>query len=113
MIEPEKYRKPDGEPITWFMVDVTPNGWANPKHSGVIKERITPEEIVEMTNLIKEFIKLCPDNVALNKYFSKHGKQIRCEGMDPTLAFNVRRQLMTYIVEATGPHFWIESFRNK
>ena len=111
MIEPLPYRKVDAEPVTWFMANVTPDGWTGVQHSRRMGERLDPDEVLEFGKLVSELIKLCPDFGVLMKYFRKHGKQTRCEGMDPTLAFMVDKPKMTYMVETTGPNFWVEAYR--
>ncbi len=112
MIEPLPYRKPDSEPASWFMACITPDGWKDARTSGIIKQRLESDEIAEFTSVVKSLVKLFPDNQVFTKYCRKHGKQIRCEGMDPTLAFVIGGKLMTYIVEGTGPNFWIEAHHN-
>lgn len=112
MIEPLPYRELKSEPASWCMANITPDGWSEFKSSGIIKQRLTPDEIAEFTSVIKALVKLCPDNQAFVKYCQKHGKKIRHEGMDHTLAFVVGGKLMTYIVEGTGPNFWIEAHHN-
>ena len=111
MIEPLSYRKPKSEASSWCMANITPDGWKNAKTSGIIKQRLTSEEIAEFTSVVKSFVKLCPDNQTFMKYCRKYGKKLRQEGMDPTLAFVIEGKLMTYIVEGTGPNFWIEAHR--
>ena len=113
MIEPLPYRKPKSDVSSWCVANITPDGWQNTRTSGIIKQRLIPDEIAEFTSVIKALVKLCPDNQAFVKYCRKYGKQIRCEGMDPTLAFIIGGKLMTYIVEGTGPSLWIEAHRNK
>lgn len=113
MIEPLPYRKQDAEPITWFMANCTPDGWTGAQWSRRIGERVYPDEIAEFSKVVKEIIKICPDFDAIRKYFGKHGKPIRHEGMDPTLAFIIDSRLMVYVAEATGPNFWIEAYRKE
>ena len=113
MIEPLPYRKLDTDPASWCMASVTPDGWCNAKTSGVIKERLKPEEIAEFTSVVKALVKLCPENISFVKYFRKYGKKIRHVGADPTLAFIIGGKLMTYILEGTGPELFIEAHHNQ
>lgn len=113
MIEPLPYCEQKTEPVTWFLANVTPDGWKGVQHSRRMGEHLVPDEVAEFTKLVKEMIKLCPDFQDLIKYFRKHGRKIRSEGVDPTLAFLVDRPLMTYVVETTGPDFWIEAHRKE
>ena len=113
MIEPLPYRKQEGDPVTWFMANVSLDGWTGVKHSRRMGERLVPDEVAEFTKVVHEIIKLCPEFTALIKFFRKHGNQIRNEGIDPTLAFLIDRPHMTYVAETTGPNFWIEAYRKE
>ena len=114
MIEPLPYRKPKDEAASWCIANITPDGWTDFRSSGIVKacKTMTSDEISEFTSVVKALVKLFPDNLSFEKYCRKHGKKIRCEGMNPTLAFVVGGKLMTYIVEGTGPNFWIEAHHN-
>ena len=109
MFDPLPYREPEHEAISWVMAMATMDGWESARWSGVMEERLTPDMIAEFTKVTKELIKQCPEYMLLKKFFEKHGKQIRCEGADPTLAFCVSGKLLDYIMEATGPNLWIEA----
>lgn len=113
MIEPLPYRKPKTEADSWCIANITPDGWKQFRSSGIMKRRLSSEEIIEFTSVVKALVKLFPDNLTFIKYCQKNGKKIRQEGMDPTLAFVIGGKLMTYIVEGTGPNFWIEAHRKE
>lgn len=109
MFEPLKYKEPEREAISWVMAMATMDGWEGARWSGMMKERLTPDMVAEFTKITKELIKQCPEYTSLSKFFRKHGKQIRCDGADPTLAFAVSGNFLNYIMEATGPNLWIEA----
>ena len=113
MIEPIKYTKPETEPVSWFLSNVSLDGWTGVRWSGRIKQKLEPDEINEFIKVVHDLMKTCPEFNSLIKFFRKHGKQIRCEGMDPTLAFLIEKPLMTYVAETTGPNFWIEAHRKE
>ena len=113
MIEPIKYTKPETEPVSWFLSNVSLDGWTGVMWSGRHKDKLTPDEIAEFNKVVNELMKLCPEFTELIKYFKKHGTKIRCEGVDPTLAFLIEKPLMTYVAETTGPNFWIEAHRRE
>ena len=113
MIDPIAYHELESTPDTWFMANVSLDGWTGVRWSGRMNKHLEPDEITEFNKVVNEMIKQCPEFTALIKFFRKHGKQIRCEGMDPTLAFLVERPLMTYIIETTGPNLWIEAHRKE
>lgn len=112
MIEPLKYRRNTSEPIGKLMVNVTPDGWVDTQFIPSTR-RLLSAEISEETKVIHEMIKQCPTVIELRKYFNKHGKQIRSDGADPTMAFTVVRDVATYNFEATGPYLEVFSYRNK
>ena len=113
MIEPIKYIEQKTEPVTWFLANVSLDGWTGVRWSGRMNKRLDPDEIAEFNKVINEMMKTCPEFNSLIKFFRKHGTQIRCEGMDPTLAFLIEKPLMTYIAETTGPNLWIEAHRRE
>lgn len=113
MIEPIKYAEQKSEPVTWFMANVSPDGWMGVRWSGRVKQNLDTDEIAEFIKVVHEMMKQCPEFTSLLKYFRKYGKQIRCEGMDSTLAFLIDRPHMTYVAETTGPNFWIEAHRKE
>ena len=113
MIEPIPYREQKTDPVTWFMANCSLDGWNGAQWSRKISERLASDEILEFSKVVNEILKLCPEYNTLRKYFRKHGKQIRCDGMDPTLAFLIDRPLMTYMAETTGPNFWIQGHRKE
>lgn len=112
MIEPLPYRQLD-HPVSWVMANVTLDGWTEAKWSGRSKDKLTPNEMAEFYKVSMEIIKVLPEFTALQKYMKKHGRQIRSEGIDPTLAFMIDRPLLIYMVEATGPNVWIEAYRKE
>ena len=111
MIEPLRYRRNTGANIGKLMVNITPDGWNDVRFiPGTI--RLPSDCISEEQKLVNELVKLFPTIVELRKYFGKHGKQLRCEGADPTLAFTVEKEHATYNLEATGPYLEIVSYPN-
>ena len=113
VIEPTSYVEQKTEPVTWFLANVSLDGWTGVRWSGRIMQKLSPDEINEFTKVVYDLMKLCPEFNSLIKYFTKHGKKIKCEGMDPTLAFLIEKPLMTYMAETTGPNFWIEAHRKE
>lgn len=111
MIEPIKYRRNAQESIGKLMVNITPDGWNDVQFIPNMR-LLPPDCIIEEQKLVKELIKLFPTVVELRKYFGRYGKQIRCEGADPTLAFTVEKEHATYNLEATGPYLEIISYQN-
>lgn len=112
MIEPLPYREMK-DPVSWVMANVTLDGWTEAQWSRKMSTNLDPKEINEFYKVVMELIKLLPEYTALRKYMAKHGREIRREGMDATLAFTIDRPLLIYIMEATGPNVWIEAHRKE
>lgn len=112
MIEPLPYRQLN-DPVCCVNGNVTLDGWAEAKWSGRRDIKLEPNEVHEFCKLAIEFIKLLPEFTTLQKYMKKHGRSIRSEGIDPTLAFTVDRPLLIYNVEVTGPNVLIEAYRKE
>lgn len=112
MIEPVPYRKHNGF-IGSFSIQMSPDGWRNSITKHLDDEARKNYCLEEYIKVIKELMKAMPDLATMQKFFRKHGKQIRCEGYDPTLAFTVEREMYDYTVEATGPNMEVYAHRKE
>jgi len=112
MVEPLPYRKQEGY-IGSFSIQMTPNGWRDSitKHlDDSMRKNYCLEEYIRV---VRDLMKAIPDLDAMQKFFRKHGKRIRFNGIEETLAFTLDKEMYTYSVEATGPNMDVYAHRKE
>lgn len=106
MIEPLPYRKHDG----WFgiwEIEMTPDGWIDPKTDEVIRDNGYNEKLIEYINVIKGVLKAIPDLDSMRKYFAKYGTRVGGGEVFPIMAFTVERPLMDYTIKLEGSRVYV------
>lgn len=99
--EPISYREPTGNPIGVYYAQLSPDGWRNVFYQPEMDSHLSPEECLEFTRLVTDFIRTIRDRDALDRYASKYGRRLT-KGILPTYGVTVDESYMEYSIRITG-----------
>lgn len=91
--------------FTMRMIDKDNIGWNEACYEIAGDHAMTPEEIIELTKFLQDFMKHCHNMEELRTYCEKNMKQAGHDGYDPIYRMTASKDNLDYQVDISGDLF--------